>query len=102
MSRNSPPRTQRSYGLSFSLANFAASSFETIASLAMRARLPPRERERAPVFLQDGVALVLADAVDWRELVLPPPRPHRLIDFPRIGARPIPPLVREHSWVNKC
>src|SRR5262249_46082791 len=100
MSRNSPPRTQRSYGLSFSLANFSASSFETIASLAMRARLPPRERERAPVLLQDRVALVLVDAVDRRELVLPGPWPHRIIDCARIGKRPLRGLLRGHSRIK--
>src|SRR5215813_13202112 len=95
------PRTKRRYGVSFSVANFAASSFETIASLAMRARLPPRERERAPVLLQDRVALVLVDAIDHRELVLPGPRPHRIIDRARIGERPVGGLLGRHPRVKR-
>src|ERR1044071_4216864 len=98
MTSSPSPRTQRREGVSVAVADFCARSLETIASLGLVS--PPREIERIPVFLQDRLALVLVDAVDRRELVLPGPRPHRIDRRARLAEGPVRGLLRGHPWVQ--
>ena len=63
--------------------------------------LAPRERQLPGVFLHHGVALILADAVDRRKLVLPGPGPHRVIDRARIDVRPVGGLLGRHARIER-